>query len=181
MTLIVEHTPLEGLVLVRPKIYADHRGHFYESFNESTWKKEGLPSHFVQENRSFSVKNTVRGLHFQVPPHGQGKLVQVLHGRALDVVVDIRKNSPSFGKSYSILLSHEEIVQMYVPLGFAHGFYAIEDTIFNYKCTSFYEPSAERSIQWNDPDLNIEWGIEHPILSPKDFKGINFNDFISPF
>ena len=181
MSIEIEHTPIEGLLLIRPKIYADHRGHFYENFNHKLWKSKGLPHDFMQENRSFSIKNTVRGLHFQVPPYGQGKLIQVLRGRVLDVVVDIRKSSKTYGKTFSIELGESDLLQMYIPEGFAHGFHAMEDTVFNYKCTSYYEPSAERSILWNDPDLNIDWGISKPVLSQKDEGGMRFKDFVSPF
>ena len=181
MTLDIQAGPLSGILLIKPKIYSDNRGHFYESHNRKKWAEAGLKMDFVQENRSSSIKNTLRGLHFQAPPFAQGKLVEVLHGRALDVVVDIRKDSPTFGEHFAIELCGDEILQMYVPEGFAHGFLALEDTIFNYKCTSYYEPSAENSLLWNDSTLGITWGIDNPILAVKDSKGMIFKDFISPF
>ena len=181
MSVEIEYTPIEGLLLIRPKIYSDKRGHFYENFNLKLWNSMGLPTDFAQENRSFSVKNTLRGLHFQTPPHGQGKLIQVLKGRVLDVAVDIRRGSKTYGQNFMIELGENDVTQMYIPEGFAHGFCALEDSVFNYKCTSYYEPSAEKSILWNDPDLNIDWGISNPILSVKDSEGQLFKDFVSPF
>jgi len=175
-------TPLKGLYIIEPKVFKDERGYFYESYNQKMFQNAGITDIFVQDNQSLSQKNVIRGLHFQSPPYAQAKLVRVIRGAVLDVVVDIRKNSPTYGKHYAIELSEENFLMLYIPIGFAHGFATLEDnTIFAYKCSNFYNKESEDTILWNDPDLNINWNIQNPILSEKDKKGKLFRDFISPF
>lgn len=180
MTIIEE--PIRGLKLLKPTVYGDHRGYFYESYNKEQFQKLGIEADFVQDNQSFSMKGVLRGLHFQKPPHAQGKLVRVVQGRVLDVVVDIRKNSPSYGKSYAVELSAENQLQLWIPKGFAHGFETLEDnTLFLYKCTDLYHPETEGSIRYNDPDLAIQWISDEPKLSEKDSIAPHFSTLLSPF
>ncbi len=161
-------TDLEGLVEIIPKIFPDERGQFLESYNKKTLKNIGLDVDFVQDNLSVSRRGVLRGLHFQKSPHEQGKLVNVIKGKILDVVVDIRKNSPTFGQHMSFVLDDVERKLLFVPGGFAHGFLALENTILAYKCTGHYDKASESGIIWNDPELNIKWGIDDPIISSKD-------------
>ena len=174
---------IEGLLSFTPRIFKDDRGVFFESFNQNVFTEiVGSKIEFVQDNQSLSSKNVLRGLHMQAPPFAQGKLVRVTKGSVLDVAVDLRKSSATYGKSESILLSEENNTQFWVPPGFAHGFLVLEDeTIFNYKCTAFYNKESERSIMGDDKDLNIDWGIEEPLLSEKDLIAETFNDFNTPF
>lgn len=164
----VKQTGIEGLVEIIPSVFNDDRGWFYEFFNKKTFETAGVPSHFVQENTSYSKKGVIRGMHFQQFPHEQGKLVTVLMGKVLDVVVDVRKNSKTFGQVYYCTLDSEKRNMLMVPEGFAHGFAALEDSYFFYKCTNFYNKPAESGIVWNDPHLKIEWPLKNPIVSDKD-------------
>jgi dTDP-4-dehydrorhamnose 3,5-epimerase len=164
----IRETSIAGLVEIVPRVFEDDRGFFFESYNEALFKKLGLPTNFVQDNQSFSIKGVVRGLHFQNEPFTQGKLVRVISGRVLDVAVDIRPDSPTFGKHEVFELRSDTNNMAYVPGGFAHGFVALEDSVFSYKCTNVYNKGAESGILWNDPDLGIDWGIENPIVSEKD-------------
>lgn len=164
----IRETSIAGLVEIIPRVFEDDRGFFFESYNEELFKKLGLPTNFVQDNQSFSIKGVVRGLHFQNAPFAQGKLVRVISGRVLDVAVDIRPDSPTFGKHEVFELHSDTNNMAYVPEGFAHGFVALEDSVFSYKCTNVYNKGAESGILWNDPDLGIDWGIENPIVSEKD-------------
>jgi dTDP-4-dehydrorhamnose 3,5-epimerase len=164
----IRETSIAGLVEIFPRVFEDDRGFFFESYNEELFKKLGLPTNFVQDNQSFSIKGVVRGLHFQNAPFAQGKLVRVISGRVLDVAVDIRPDSPTFGKHEVFELRSDTNNTAYVPEGFAHGFVALEDSVFSYKCTNVYNKGAESGILWNDPDLGIDWGIENPIVSEKD-------------
>jgi len=174
--------PISDLILLQPTIFNDERGYFFESYNLETLKKIGIGDIFVQDNQSCSKKNVIRGLHFQVPPFAQAKLVRVIKGAALDVVVDLRKESPTYGQHFSVLLSAENKLQLFIPVGFAHGFATLEeDTIFAYKCSNIYHKDSERSILFNDKDLNINWNIENPIVANKDLQAICFKDFVSPF
>lgn len=162
-------TPIEGLLEIEPTVFQDARGYFFESWNEQKFRAVGLDFRFVQDNESCSEKGVLRGLHFQVAPHAQGKLVRVVRGAVLDVAVDIRPTSATFGKHYALVLSAENKKQFWIPPGFAHGFLTLEDnTIFAYKCTDYYHKDSERSLLWNDPALGIDWGIANPILSDKD-------------
>ena len=164
---IVE-TDLSGVVLVELKSFADSRGYFMETWSRDRYAEAGLPEPFVQDNLSFSGKGVLRGLHFQ-HPRGQGKLVQVLSGEVYDVAVDIRPDSPSFGRWTGQVLSDQNRRQVYVPAGFAHGFCVLSDSaLFVYKCTEFYDPKTEGGVLWNDPDLGIRWPVEHPLVSDKD-------------
>ncbi|MBV9576637.1 MAG: dTDP-4-dehydrorhamnose 3,5-epimerase [Gammaproteobacteria bacterium] len=159
--------PLSGLIILAPKVFKDERGYFFEVYQQEHYQSLGLPL-FVQDNFSHSEENVLRGLHYQYP-HAQGKLVWVTKGTVWDVVVDIRTSSPTFGKWFSIILSEENHLQMYIPPGFAHGFCVLSsEADFNYQCTDFYSPQHERGIAWNDKRLNISWPINNPILSPKD-------------
>ncbi len=170
----IERTPLEGLLVLRPKVFRDARGWFLESFSTRAFKEAtGLEPRFVQDNESRSQSGVLRGLHYQAAPHAQGKLVRVISGAVLDVCVDIRPTSPTFGEHYKLELTGEEKNMLWIPEGFAHGFRTLEDgTIFSYKCTDFYHPPSERTVLWNDPALGIDWGITDPVLSAKDLAGI---------
>ncbi|UKJ07393.1 dTDP-4-dehydrorhamnose 3,5-epimerase [Solitalea lacus] len=175
-------TPIEGLLIIEPRIFNDNRGYFYESYNKNSFIEAGITAEFVQDNQSKSQKGALRGLHFQAPPFAQGKLVRVIQGRVLDVAVDIRKDSSTFGQSFSIELSGENQLQFWIPEGFAHGFVTLEeDTIFSYKCTNFYNKQSEGGIIWNDPDLNINWGSSDILVSEKDQILPQLKDFTSPF
>ena len=177
-----EKTTIEGLFIIKPRIFSDERGYFYESFNKAIFEKNGLDIDFIQDNQSLSHRGVLRGLHFQAPPFQQGKLVRVIQGSVLDVAVDIRTHSASYGKYESVLLSGENKTQFWIPPGFAHGFVTLEDnTIFCYKCTGPYSREYEGAIIWNDPQLNIDWNIEQPIVSSKDQEAELFKHFKSPF
>ncbi len=175
-------TEIEGLLIVEPRVFKDERGYFFESYNQKNFLDFGIDVNFVQDNQSMSQKDVLRGLHYQKPTYAQAKLVSVVRGAVLDVAVDIRKGSSTYGKHYSILLSEENKKIFYIPEGFAHGFLTLEDdTLFSYKCSNFYNTESEDALLWNDSDLNIDWGIENPILSEKDKLANEFKQFNSPF
>ena len=175
-------TGINGLWVIQPKVFSDSRGYFFESYQKKYFLERGLNLEFVQDNQSLSSKNVLRGLHFQSPPFAQGKLVRVIKGSVLDVVVDIRQNSETYGHHFSVKLTEQNFRMLWVPVGFAHGFLTLEDdTIFAYKCTEGYEKSSEQTILWNDLDLKIDWQVQDPILSEKDKMGTTFKDFVSPF
>ena len=175
-------TSIEGLLIIKPNVFNDERGYFFESYNKERLAKEGIAIDFVQDNESKSAKGVLRGLHFQKPPYAQGKLVRVIKGSVMDVAVDLRKDSPTYGKWESVVLNEENKLQFWIPEGFAHGFVTLEDdTIFAYKCTNVYNKESEGSILWNDPDINIEWNIKNPILSEKDKISPLFKNFETPF
>ena len=161
--MILEKTNIEDIILLTPRVYQDERGYFMESYNQK--KVEILiKDHFVQDNESESHKNVLRGLHFQLPPHAQSKLIRVIKGSILDIAVDLRKESSTYGKHFKHILSGENKKQLYIPVGFAHGFLSLENnTILNYKCSDYYDAKAEASILWNDPDLAIDWDTEHRV------------------
>lgn len=163
-------TTLKDAFLMKPQVFRDERGFFLEAYSEKIFKDNGITANFVQDNHSLSLKKGVlRGLHFQKPPYTQAKLVRVTHGKVYDVIVDLRKNSETFGKWEGFELSADNFEILYVPKGFAHGFITIEDnTEFQYKCDEYYNKESEGGIIWNDPDLNINWPVENPILSDKD-------------
>lgn len=169
-----KETEFPELVLIELETYQDDRGFFREVYKESPNRL--IPAFYVQDNESFSIKGVLRGLHFQKSPAGQGKLVRIISGRAQDIVVDLRKYSPTYGKHLSVILDGSNM--MYVPPGFAHGFLALEDTYFHYKCTSLYNKEMESGIIWNDPDLNLPWLLSWatPIVSDKDQKLPKFKD-----
>jgi dTDP-4-dehydrorhamnose 3,5-epimerase len=164
----VRQTAIEGLLEFIPRVFEDERGLFFETYNKPLFVSLGLPMDFVQDNQSFSVKGVLRGLHMQNSPFAQGKLVRVISGQVLDVAVDLRPDSPTFGQHETFLLDAKLANMAYIPEGFAHGFVALQDSIFCYKCTNVYNKGAESGIIWNDPDLNIDWGIRNPIVSEKD-------------
>ncbi len=176
---IIEHK-LKGVVEIIPKVFGDERGYFFESFSVQKLE-EFLPCNFVQDNESFSTAGVVRGLHFQKPPHAQAKLVRVVKGRVLDVAVDIRKSSPTYGQYVAVELNTEKHNLLYVPEGFAHGFSVLEDCIFQYKCSNYYNKEAEGGIVFNDPELQINWGVESPLVSDKDIVLPNLHDLKSVF
>ena len=165
----IEKTSIEGLLIIRPDVFNDDRGYFFESFSFKKYEEHGINFNFVQDNISKSKKGTVRGLHYQVGARAQGKLCQVIKGEVLDVAVDIRFGSPSFGKYVSVALSEENHKQLWIPPGFAHGFSVLsEEAVFHYKCTDYYSKQDERAILFNDSDLHIDWQTETPIVSDKD-------------
>jgi len=173
---------IEGLLLIKPVVYEDERGYFFESFKSPLYEELGLVTSFVQDNESMSHKNVIRGLHFQNPPFAQGKLVRVVHGSVLDVALDIRKNSKTYGKLHAVVLTSQNKLMYWIPEGFAHGFCSLEDnTILTYKCTNLYDKESEGCIYWNDPDLAINWQTSSPVVSAKDNQGILFKDFQSQF
>ena len=164
----IKTTSFEGLIEIFPDVFADDRGWFYEFYKEETFKKNHIHYTFVQENQSFSKKGVIRGLHFQHPPYAQAKLVTALTGKVLDVVVDLRPTSKTFKQKYYCLLESSKRNMLLIPEGFAHGFAALEDSIFFYKCSNVYNRASEAGIRWDDPDLKIEWRVENPIISGKD-------------
>ncbi len=175
-------TPIKDLLIIQPNVFRDDRGYFFESFNQQHFFDAGLDLNFVQDNESKSQKGVLRGLHFQNPPFAQGKLVRVIKGAVMDVAVDIRKTSATYGKHYKLEINETNKTMLWIPPGFAHGFATLEDdTIFSYKCTNIYNKLSEGSILWNDTDLNIDWNIENPILSDKDKISLLFKDFKSSF
>jgi dTDP-4-dehydrorhamnose 3,5-epimerase len=166
----IEKMILDGAVIIEPDAFADERGFFMETFEKKRYQELlGVDVRFVQDNLSCSKKGVLRGLHYQAPPFAQGKLVQVLRGRVLDVAVDIRTGSPTFGQHVAVELSAENKKQFFIPAGFAHGFVALEDdTVFSYKCTNVYSREHDRGIRFDDPALGIDWGVADPLVSPKD-------------
>lgn len=175
-------THIEGLLIIEPKIFEDSRGYFFESFQKNIFKENGISEDFIQDNQSLSHKGVLRGLHFQNPPYTQGKLVRVIKGSALDVAVDIRKGSPTYGKNFSLKLTEQNKLMLWIPPGFAHGFQTLEDdTIFFYKCTNTYNKESEDCILWNDKTLAVPWINIPPIISDKDQLGKKFDSFNSLF
>jgi len=181
--MVITKCRIPGLLIIEPRVFEDERGSFFESFNEDQFREfTGVDLTFCQDNESISKKNVLRGLHFQTPPFAQGKLVRVSFGKVLDVAVDIRKDSLFFGQCELIELSAENKKQFWIPPGFAHGFLTLEEnSIFNYKCTNYYSPLSEGTIQWDDKDLDINWSIDEPIVSEKDQHGEKFSNFVSQF
>lgn len=178
-----EKTSLDKVWLIKPKVYKDDRGQFLEAFRREIFKKQGVEYNFVQDNISTSAKGTVRGLHYQIPPYSQAKLVMAIYGEILDVAVDMRKNSPAFGKHFSAVLNDKNRHMILIPSGFAHGFSVLSDqATVAYKCDQYYHKESERGVRWNDPVLQIDWKTDSPILSEKDenlplLKNVNTEDF----
>lgn len=167
----VIRTDIEGLAVIEPRIFNDSRGYFFESFSERDFCEQVAQVKFVQDNESKSSYGVIRGLHFQKPPYAQAKLVRVVKGKVLDVAVDLRAGSPTYGKHFSVELSDENHRQFFIPRGFAHGFSVLSDeVVFQYKCDNYYAPQSEGSVIWNDPDLAIDWGVprDKAVLSEKD-------------
>lgn len=178
----IQSTEIEGAYLISPQVFGDDRGHFFEPYNKKKLESILGDREFVQDNQSLSAKGVLRGLHFQNNPHAQGKLVRVIKGAVNDVIVDIRKNSATYGTTVKVKLSEQNNQILWVPEGCAHGFETLEDnTIFSYKVTAFYDKASEGCIAWNDPTLNIQWETENPIISDKDKLGEDFSTFISLF
>jgi dTDP-4-dehydrorhamnose 3,5-epimerase len=178
----IEKNHIEGLMVIKPDVFEDPRGYFFESYNEEKFRQLGIDFRFLQDNESKSAKGVLRGLHFQVPPYQQGKLVRVIKGKVLDVAVDLRRSSGTYGEWAAIELSEQNKWMYWIPAGFAHGFLTLEEnTVFFYKCTQVYNNESERGIIWNDPDLAIKWGTEQPVVSEKDKTAGKFRDFVSPF
>ena len=177
-------TDIEGVLIIEPKVFKDARGYFFESFSQREFEQKVCPIHFVQDNESMSSYGVMRGLHFQRPPFTQSKLLRCVKGAVLDVVVDIRKGSPTYGQHVAVELSEQNHLQFFVPHGFAHGFSVLSETaVFQYKCDNFYAPQADDGISILDESLGIDWRIpvENAILSEKDTKHLLLQDFNSPF
>ena len=177
-------TKIEGLVIIEPKVFFDGRGYFFESFSQQRFNELVAPITFVQDNESKSSYGVVRGLHFQKPPYTQSKLVRVVKGAVLDVAVDLRRNSPTFGQYESVLLTEENKRQFFVPQGFAHGFAVLsEEAVFQYKCDNYYAPQSEGSVLWNDPAIGIDWQLPAEViqLSEKDKKAVLLKDLEAIF
>ncbi|MBI9065654.1 MAG: dTDP-4-dehydrorhamnose 3,5-epimerase [Salinivirgaceae bacterium] len=175
----VIETNIPDVKIIEPRVFKDERGYFFESFNEQRFFEKVLKTSFVQDNESLSTKGVLRGLHYQMPPYAQSKLVRVIKGEVYDVAVDIRKGSPTFGQYTGVLLTERNKKQFFIPRGFAHGFVVLsEEAIFFYKCDNYYAPESERSINFDDPDLNIDWNIDLKklMLSDKDKKGVSFKE-----
>ena len=163
-----EELELKDLILITPNVFGDERGFFMETYNKNAFITAGLNEEFVQDNHSKSSAGVLRGLHFQQHPYAQGKLVRATKGSIWDVVVDLRKNSPTYKKVAKVFLDDKDKRMLYVPIGFAHGFVSIEDCEVQYKCTNLYHKVSEGGIRWDDPQLNIDWGIDNPLVSTKD-------------
>jgi dTDP-4-dehydrorhamnose 3,5-epimerase len=178
----VEQFEIPDLKLIHPSVFEDPRGYFFESYNFDRFREAGIEDHFVQDNQSLSQTGVLRGLHFQIGEFAQSKLVRVIKGAVLDVAVDIRKGSPTYGKHLAVELNEKNKLMLYVPIGFAHGFLTLsDDTIFTYKCGNVYNKASEMGIMWDDPELMIDWKVENPLLSEKDKVNLSFKEFNSPF
>jgi len=177
-----EKTFIDGVLIIFPDVYKDSRGYFFESFSKKKYEEIGIKDEFVQDNISKSTYGTIRGLHYQVPPYTQGKLCHVIKGEVLDVAVDIRFGSPTFGKYISVILTESEHKQIWIPPGFAHGFSVLSDVaIFSYKCTGYYNKESERCILYSDPILSIDWQVINPVVSEKDLNGKLLNTIEKDF
>ncbi len=178
----VTETPLAGVLLVEPRVFGDARGFFCETYQADRYAEAGIPARFVQDNVSRSGRGTLRGLHFQAPPHAQAKLVSCLDGAVFDVAVDLRAGSPTYGQWFGAELTAENMRQMFVPAGFAHGFVVTSETaLFSYKVSGLYAPHAEGSLAWDDPDVGVRWPVEVPVLSDKDRAAPRLADLATPF
>lgn len=180
----VIQTEIPGVVIIEPKIFGDDRGYFYESYSQRDFEEKVAKVTFIQDNQSFSHYGVLRGLHFQNPPYTQSKLVRVIQGKVVDVAVDIRKGSPTYGKYVAVELTGENHRQFFIPKGFAHGFVVLSETaLFQYKCDEFYHPESEGAVMWDDPDINIDWRIPAGdiALSAKDARHKYLKEFVSPF
>lgn len=175
-------TNIDGLLIIKPDVFGDDRGYFFETYSKRKYAEYGIEEDFVQDNISKSLKGTIRGLHYQVGDKAQGKLCHVIKGKVLDVAVDIRFDSPTFGQYFSIELTGEDKTQLWIPPGFAHGFSVLSDEVlFVYKCTNYYSKPDDRAILYNDPQLNIDWKVENPIVSEKDLNAKHFNEIQTDF
>ncbi|MFC2094485.1 dTDP-4-dehydrorhamnose 3,5-epimerase [Bacteroidota bacterium] len=175
-------TKIDGLLIIKPDVFGDDRGYFFETYSNRRYAEYGIEENFVQDNISKSLKGTIRGLHYQVGDKAQGKLCHVIKGKVLDVAVDIRFDSPTFGQYISIELTGEDKTQLWIPPGFAHGFAVLSDEVlFVYKCTNYYSKPDERAILYNDPQLKIDWKVENPIVSEKDLNAKLFKEIQADF
>jgi dTDP-4-dehydrorhamnose 3,5-epimerase len=177
----IKQTSLPGVLEIFPRVFPDSRGYFFESFRQDWLDKMGVQESWVQDNQSFSQKGTVRGLHFQRGAYSQAKLVRVIAGKVLDVAVDLRKGSPSFGQVYSTILDTEKNNLLYIPAGFGHGFSVLEDAVFVYKCSNYYHKDSEGGVRWSDPTLGIDWQVSEPIVSEKDQILPTLAEFVEAF
>ena len=177
----IKQTSLPGLLEIFPRVFPDSRGYFFESFRQDWLDQLGVHESWVQDNQSFSQKGTVRGIHFQRGAHAQAKLVRVIAGKVLDVAVDLRKGSPSFGQVYSTILDTEKNNLLYIPAGFGHGFSVLEDAVFVYKCSNYYHKDSEGGVRWSDPTLGIDWQVSEPIVSEKDQVLPTLAEFVEAF
>ena len=177
----IKQTSLPGVLEIFPRIFPDSRGYFFESFRQDWLDQLGVHESWVQDNQSFSQKGTVRGIHFQRGAHAQAKLVRVIAGKVLDVAVDLRKGSPSFGQVYSTILDTEKNNLLYIPAGFGHGFSVLEDAVFVYKCSNYYHKDSEGGVRWSDPSLGIDWQVSEPIVSEKDHILPTLAEFVEAF
>jgi len=175
----IRSTPIKDVYEIYPKVFNDARGYFLETYREDLLAEKGINTRWVQDNQSFSVAGTVRGLHFQHAPYAQAKLVRVITGRVYDVCVDLRKDSPTFGQYHGVILDSAQHNLLYVPEGFAHGFSVLEDAVFSYKCSNFYNKSSEGGLIWNDGQLDIDWMVSKPIISEKDQELPTLEEFIN--
>lgn len=173
----IRETPIEGVYEIYPVVYKDSRGYFLETYRKDVFESKGLITDWVQDNQSYSVAGILRGLHFQQGDFAQAKLAAVTTGKVLDVCVDLRKGSPTFGRSHALILDSVQHNMLYIPKGFAHGFAVLEDAVFSYKCSNFYHKKSEGGIIWNDKDLNIDWKVANPSLSEKDILWPGLEDF----
>ena len=177
----IKQTSLPGVLEIFPRVFPDSRGYFFESFRQDWLDQLGVHETWVQDNQSFSQKGTVRGIHFQRGAHAQAKLVRVIAGKVLDVAVDLRKGSPSFGQVYSTILDTEKNNLLYIPAGFGHGFSVLEDAVFVYKCSNYYHKDSEGGVRWSDPSLGIDWQVSEPIVSEKDQILPTLEEFVVAF
>ena len=177
----IKQTSLPGVLEIFPRVFPDSRGYFFESFRQDWLDKLGVHESWVQDNQSFSQKGTVRGLHFQRGAHAQAKLVRVIVGKVLDVAVDLRRGSPTFGQVYSTILDTEKNNLLYIPAGFGHGFSVLEDAVFVYKCSNYYHKDSEGGVLWSDPTLGINWQVAEPIVSDKDQILPTLAEFVDAF
>ena len=175
----IKETGFQGLVEIFPRIFEDDRGFFFEAYNKEVFNDHGIHYDFVQDNQSFSKKGVIRGLHMQLAPYAQAKFVKVITGKVLDVVVDMRPESDTYGKVYYCMLDSKLNNSLMIPEGFAHGFAALEDSVFSYKCSNLYHKASETGILYNDETLNIDWGVENPIVSEKDLELPTFREFVA--
>lgn len=175
--MLISPAPLAGVFELQPQVYPDNRGFFLESFHFQKLRENGLISDYIQDNQSFSYKGVVRGFHLQLDPNAQVKLVRVVWGKVLDVVVDLRAGSATFGKSFQCELSAEKCNMVYIPEGFAHGFAALEDSVLLYKCSGYYAPASEAGVRWDDPEIGVDWPLVNPTVSEKDKKLPLLNQF----
>jgi dTDP-4-dehydrorhamnose 3,5-epimerase len=177
----IKQTTLPGVLEIFPRVFPDSRGYFFESFRQDWLDQLGVHESWVQDNQSFSQKGTVRGIHFQRGASAQAKLVRVIAGKVLDVAVDLRKGSPSFGQVYSTILDTEKNNLLYIPAGFGHGFSVLEDAVFVYKCSNYYHKDSEGGVRWSDPTLGIDWQVSEPIVSEKDQILPTLAEFVEAF